>query len=77
MYYFPCVFQLEPHLNGPFTPDLANPVSKIGENARKEGWPLDLKVGRSLLSMVGIIPLLYWDTWPTCEFFKKEIGHHS
>lgn len=36
---------LEPHINGPFTPDLANPVSKIGAAAQKNGWPLDIKVG--------------------------------
>ncbi|PIK61711.1 putative aconitate hydratase, mitochondrial-like, partial [Apostichopus japonicus] len=36
---------LEPHVNGPFTPDLANPVSKLGDAARKNGWPLDVKVG--------------------------------
>lgn len=29
-----------PQINGPFTPDLANPLSKLGENARREGWPL-------------------------------------
>jgi len=34
---------LEPHVVGPFTPDLAHPVSKLGENARKNGWPTDLK----------------------------------
>ncbi|CAG7718283.1 unnamed protein product [Allacma fusca] len=37
--------ELEPHVNGPFTPDLAHPISKLGENARKAGWPLDIKVG--------------------------------
>lgn len=37
--------KLEPHLNGPFTPDLANPISTIRENATKHGWPLELKVG--------------------------------
>ena len=37
--------QLEPALNGPFTPDLANPISKIGENAQKNGWPMEVKVG--------------------------------
>jgi aconitate hydratase len=36
---------LEPHINGPFTPDLAHPISKIGEAAKKNGWPLDIKVG--------------------------------
>ncbi|NP_001171859.1 aconitate hydratase, mitochondrial [Saccoglossus kowalevskii] len=37
--------QLEPHVNGPFTPDLASPISKLGENAKKNGWPLEVKVG--------------------------------
>jgi aconitate hydratase len=36
---------LEPHVNGPFTPDLAHPISKLGENAKKNGYPLDVKVG--------------------------------
>lgn len=36
---------LEPHLNGPFTPDLATPISKLKEEAIKNGWPLDIKVG--------------------------------
>jgi aconitate hydratase len=36
---------LEPYLNGPFTPDRATPISKLKEEAVKEGWPLDVKVG--------------------------------
>ena len=36
---------LEPHVNGPFTPDLAHPISKLGENAKKNNYPLDIKVG--------------------------------
>lgn len=36
---------LEPQINGPFTPDLANPISKLGENAKKNEWPIDIKVG--------------------------------
>ena len=36
---------LEPHVNGPFTPDLAHPISKLGEHARKNNWPIDIKVG--------------------------------
>lgn len=30
---------LEPHLNGPFTPDRATPVSRMKEAARENGWP--------------------------------------
>jgi aconitate hydratase len=36
---------LEPHVNGPFTPDLATPVSKMKEVAVEKGWPLEVKVG--------------------------------
>lgn len=37
--------ELEPHVNGPFTPDLASPISKLGENAVANGWPTEIKVG--------------------------------
>ena len=37
--------ELEPHLNGPFTPDLATPISKMREMADKNGWPLNVEVG--------------------------------
>ncbi len=36
---------LEPHINGPFTPDLATPISQMGELAKKNGWPLDVEWG--------------------------------
>ena len=35
--------QLTPHLNGPFTPDLATPVGEMNEKATKNGWPLDIE----------------------------------
>ncbi|KAF5339779.1 hypothetical protein D9611_009197 [Ephemerocybe angulata] len=37
--------ELEPHVNGPFTPDLATPISKFAEEAKKNGWPEEIKVG--------------------------------
>ncbi len=37
--------ELEPHLNGPFTPDLATPISKMKEEALKNGWPTKIEVG--------------------------------
>jgi aconitate hydratase len=37
--------ELEPHLNGPFTPDLATPISKMKEEAIKNGWPTKIEVG--------------------------------
>jgi len=36
---------LVPHLNGPFTPDRATPVSKMKEVAVKNGWPLKVEWG--------------------------------
>jgi len=35
--------ELGPHLNGPFTPDLATPVSEMKEKAVANGWPLDIE----------------------------------
>ena len=36
---------LEPHLNGPFTPDLSTPISKMSEAAKENDWPLRVEVG--------------------------------
>jgi len=36
--------ELEPHVNGPFTPDLAWPISKFAEAVRKNNYPEELKV---------------------------------
>ncbi|KAF2679055.1 aconitate hydratase [Lentithecium fluviatile CBS 122367] len=36
---------LEPHINGPFTPDLATPISKWKEAVKTNKWPDELKVG--------------------------------
>lgn len=36
---------LRPHLNGPFTPDLATPVGELGEKALKNDWPLKVDWG--------------------------------
>ncbi len=36
---------LEPHLNGPFTPDLATPISEMSEAAKTNDWPLNVEVG--------------------------------
>jgi aconitate hydratase len=37
--------ELEPHINGPFTPDLAWPLSKFATAVRENGWPEVLSVG--------------------------------
>lgn len=35
---------LEPHLNGPFTPDLATPISQMAEAVKQHGWPDEVEV---------------------------------
>jgi len=37
--------ELEPHINGPFTPDLAWPISKFATAVKEHGWPEQLEVG--------------------------------
>jgi aconitate hydratase len=37
--------ELKPHLNGPFTPDLATPVGEMREKAIANGWPMDVEWG--------------------------------
>ncbi|AMS27613.1 aconitate hydratase [Bacteroidetes bacterium UKL13-3] len=37
--------EMEPYLNGPFTPDLATPVSKMKEEAAKNNWPTKVEWG--------------------------------
>ena len=37
--------ELEPHINGPFSPDRATPISKMKTVARENGWPLEVSVG--------------------------------
>ena len=34
---------LTPHLNGPFTPDLATPVAEMKDAASKNNWPTDIE----------------------------------
>ncbi len=37
--------ELQPALNGPFTPDLRTPVSRMAETAKKNDWPLNMEAG--------------------------------
>ena len=37
--------ELTPHLNGPFTPDLATPVSEMSKVAKKNEWPIKVEWG--------------------------------
>lgn len=37
--------ELEPHINGPYTPDLATPLSKFAAAVKENDWPAELSVG--------------------------------
>jgi aconitase A len=37
--------EIEPHINGPFTPDLSTPISKFAEFVAKNGWKDEVKAG--------------------------------
>ena len=37
--------ELEPYVNGPFTPDKATPISEMAEAVKENGWPDDIEVG--------------------------------
>ena len=37
--------ELEPHVNGPFTPDAAWPLSQFSAAVKENGWPKELEVG--------------------------------
>ncbi|KRX67771.1 putative aconitate hydratase, mitochondrial [Trichinella sp. T9] len=37
--------ELEPRINGPFTPDLGHTVHNLGQHARENGYPLEVKAG--------------------------------
>lgn len=37
--------EMEPYINGPFTPDLATPLSKFADAVKENGWPEKMEVG--------------------------------
>lgn len=63
---------LEPHVNGPFTPDLASPISKLGDNAKKNGWPVDIKVG-----LIGSCTNSSYEDMGRCASIVKEALQHG
>lgn len=63
---------LEPHVNGPFTPDLASPISKLGQNAKKNSWPLDIKVG-----LIGSCTNSSYEDMGRCASIAKEAMKHG
>jgi aconitate hydratase len=63
---------LEPHVNGPFTPDLANPISKLGAAAKKNGWPNDIRVG-----LIGSCTNSSYEDMGRCASIVKEAMQHG
>lgn len=59
---------LEPHVNGPFTPDLANPISKLGDVAKKNSWPMDIKVG-----LIGSCTNSSYEDMGRCASIVKDV----
>lgn len=63
---------LEPHVNGPFTPDLAHPISKLGEAAKKGGWPNEIKVG-----LIGSCTNSSYEDMGRCANIAKQAIKHG
>lgn len=64
--------ELEPHINGPFTPDLAHPVDKIGDTAREKGWPLEVKAG-----LIGSCTNSSYEDMGRCASIVKQAMEHG
>ncbi|XP_058450617.1 probable aconitate hydratase, mitochondrial [Malaya genurostris] len=64
--------QLEPHVNGPFTPDLAHPISKLGANAKKNGYPVDIRVG-----LIGSCTNSSYEDMGRCASIAKNAMKHG
>uniref|UniRef100_A0A2A4JQI9 Aconitate hydratase, mitochondrial n=1 Tax=Heliothis virescens TaxID=7102 RepID=A0A2A4JQI9_HELVI len=64
--------KLEPHVNGPFTPDLANPISKLGDIAKKNKWPVDIRVG-----LIGSCTNSSYEDMGRCANIAKEALKHG
>lgn len=63
---------LEPHVNGPFTPDLAHPISKLGAAAKEHKWPMDIKVG-----LIGSCTNSSYEDMGRCASIIKEAMKHG
>jgi len=64
--------ELEPHINGPFTPDLATPLSKFATEVEKNGWPHELKVG-----LIGSCTNSSYEDMSRAAFIANEAADHG
>lgn len=63
---------LEPHINGPFTPDLATPLSKFAEAVKKNNWPQELKV-----ALIGSCTNSSYEDMSRCASIAEEAAAHG
>jgi aconitate hydratase len=59
--------ELEPQLNGPFTPDLATPVSKMKETLTAKGWPAKVEV-----SLIGSCTNSSYEDMARCASIARQ-----
>ncbi|TDG52114.1 hypothetical protein AWZ03_001395 [Drosophila navojoa] len=64
--------ELEPLVNGPYTPDLAHPISKLGENSKKNGYPMEIKVG-----LIGSCTNSSYEDMGRCVSIAKDALSHG
>jgi aconitate hydratase len=64
--------ELEPHINGPFTPDLATPISKFASEVKKNNWPSELKV-----SLIGSCTNSSYEDMSRSASIAKEAASHG
>ncbi|WFD35757.1 aconitate hydratase [Malassezia cuniculi] len=64
--------ELEPHINGPFTPDLATPLSKFAQTVKENGWPEELKVG-----LIGSCTNSSYEDMSRAASIAKEAKEHG
>lgn len=63
---------LEPLVNGPYTPDLAHPISKLGDNSKKNDYPMDIKVG-----LIGSCTNSSYEDMGRCVSIAKDALSHG
>lgn len=63
--------ELQPHMNGPFTPDLATPISQLKKAQKQHGWPDEIKV-----SLIGSCTnSSYEDMTRSASIAKQALDH--
>ena len=64
--------ELEPHINGPFTPDLATPLSKFAAAVKANDWPAKLSVG-----LIGSCTNSSYEDMSRSAFIAQEAADHG